>query len=63
MSEIKVRKANKIVRVTENELAKYLANGYVRLDTVSEVQKAEPRETVREESKQEEVVKQTRKRK
>jgi len=29
MSEIKLRKANRIVRVTENELDKYLSVGYV----------------------------------
>lgn len=28
MSEIKLRKANRIVRVTENELDKYLSTGY-----------------------------------
>lgn len=28
MGTIKVRKANRIIRVTENELDKYLANGY-----------------------------------
>ena len=27
-----VRKANRIIRVTDNELPRYLANGYVRVD-------------------------------
>lgn len=33
MSTIKVRKANRIIRVTENELDKYLADGYVVMET------------------------------
>lgn len=32
MSEIKVRKGGKIVRVTENELEKYLIKGYTIIE-------------------------------
>lgn len=29
MNNITVRKANRVIKVTENELARYIANGYV----------------------------------
>ena len=41
MSEIKVRKANRIMRVTENELDKYLSKGY----EVVPVKKVQPQPT------------------
>lgn len=38
---ITLKKANKIVRVTENELDKYLFKGYTPIET-TQVQQAEP---------------------
>ena len=41
--EIRVRKANKILRVSENEVAKYIADGYDVIDNMgSVVQKSVP---------------------
>lgn len=60
MSTIKLRNGGKIVRVTENELEKYLTKGYVRVETkADDVQKVvhqkpitkEPEEEVKLESK------------
>lgn len=36
MKEITVRKANRIIRVTENELDRYLANGYAIINRTSQ---------------------------
>lgn len=45
---IKLKKANKIVRVTENELEKYLTKGYVKIeDKVNEVQKIVSHEPIK----------------
>jgi len=44
---MKVRKANKIMQVTENELDKYLSKGYVLIDEVP----AKPQEPKSEEPK------------
>lgn len=65
MSEIKVRRGGKIVRVTENELEKYLGKGYVIYEQPVSVEPEAPRKTVSEtqpKAKVEPVVAQTTKR-
>lgn len=48
MSEIKVKRGGKIVRVTENELEKYLGKGYVIYEQSVSVEPEAPRKTVSE---------------
>lgn len=50
VTRIKLRRGGKIVRVTENELAKYITKGYVRVDEIkkaNEEQTTVPREPVK----------------
>lgn len=60
MAITKVRKANRIIRVTENELAKYLANGYTICGEKQSPKKvvADPTPIVEEDIK-EEIVEET----
>lgn len=59
MSEITVRKANRIIRVTENELQKYINNGYAVIYTPTQASEVVPEKV---EEKQPETVVETKKR-